>query len=296
MKRWVFGLFFSLVIFSFSNSVFATQVKVATFNTYWFYDDRAPHLNWRDRRKGQTYPQVVNRMAKAVLEIDADIIALQEVEGRGVIEDLNDALGDQKYPYVWVSNGLDAFTGQDVAVLSRYPSVVGPVLAFPSLVEPFKTEGGQPRLAQLQKALRVDVEVGPRQYLTIFSIHLKSKRGGVSSGNERLAQAQIVRTLLRPALEKDNHVIVMGDLNDGVDTPALRRIKGEDGSYELYQTSSSDNFTGKKWTYNYKGDQSQLDHILVSLRLFHSVTQGRVMDFPRKTSDHDAVVIEFDIK
>ena len=143
---------------------------------------------------GQTWEQALATVADAVARIDADVIALQEVEGRRAVERLNEALAERNkaYPYFWVGAGTDPITGQDVAVMSRYPNLTEPVLAYPALREDFTSREGIPTgVAALQKFMRVDLEIAG-QPVTVYALHLKSRRGHrITTDRERLAQARI---------------------------------------------------------------------------------------------------------
>lgn len=280
-----------------SGVVQANDVRFATFNTYWLYDDKAPLLRWPPKSETLTpeerekaYAEKIANVAKAVLSINADILALQEVENLKTLTDLNKALGDRAYPYVFIGHGMDPFTGQDVAILSRFPNVTEPFHRFTD-TEPYLTEYGDPRQARLSKAMRVDLEINGAP-VSVFTVHLKSKRGGVTSDHQRLAQATIFRRLTRSLLEGRNNVVVMGDLNDVPKSPSLRRLRGwGDPGPDLRQTNGAIK-KAERWTHEHKGKQNYIDHILVSPSLKGNVKTANVIGgWDRKTSDHRAVVV-----
>ena len=278
----------------------AESVRFATFNVFWLYDDSAPHQRWADERENQTWEQTLAKVAKAVAVIDADVIALQEVEDHSAVESLNSALADHEksYPFFWVGAGTDPFTGQDVAILSRFPNLIEPIRAYPALRSEFHTDKGYPRLAALQKFMRVDVEVSGKP-VTVYALHLKSKRGNqITSDGERVAQARMVRRLVRSNLEKGSEIkiVVMGDFNDEPGSNTLREIQGlNDASLDLQDAVDSVNLQGEGWTYELNGDQAQFDHILLSKFLFDKVTSAEVIRFDNDVSDHDAFVVDVKI-
>ena len=100
-------------------------------------------------------------MADAIVEIDAHVLALQEVEDRHAVERLNAVLATRGkgYPFYWVGAGDDPVTGQDVAIMSQFPSLTEPVRSYPAMQEDFHTNTGYPRVAGLHKFMRVDLEV-----------------------------------------------------------------------------------------------------------------------------------------
>jgi len=277
----------------------AEEVRIATFNVYWLFDDQPPHLNWHDQRELRSYDQALTFVAEAAKRIDADVIALQEIEGPHIIEALNAKLGDKAYPYAWAGAGTDPFTGQDVAILSRYPNVTEPVRQYSALTETYTDFYGSEKVAALQKILRVSLEIA-RTPVTFFAVHLKSKRGAGESGGERLAQAKILRRLIRPVIDKQAHIVVLGDFNDEKESPPLGEILGRnDPGFDLSETAQHHAFKkdgGIVWTHEYGGEKSQLDHILVNRKLYHSITAGEVIRFDKSVSDHGAVAVTFDIK
>ena len=153
----------------------AESVRFATFNVYWLFDDEPPRQRWGGRRTGHTWEQALAKVADAVAAIDADVIALQEVEDHRAVERLNDALEERNksYPFFWVGAGTDPFTGQDVAIMSRYPNITEPILAYPTLRQDFNSEEGYARVAALQKFMRVDLEI-LGEAVAVYALHLKS--------------------------------------------------------------------------------------------------------------------------
>ena len=273
----------------------AESVRFATFNVYWLFDDEPPLQRWSDRRKDQTWEQTLAKVADAVAAIDADVIALQEVEDRRAVERLNGALAERNksYPYFWVGAGTDPFTGQDVAILSRFPNITEPILAYTTLREDFDGEKGA-RVAALQKFMRVDLEISGEP-VTVYTLHLKSKRGNrADSDGERFAQARIVRRLVRATLEKGRpKVVVMGDFNDGPNSDAVREIRGlNDTSWNMSHASASENMQGEPWTYVFADRRQALDHVLLSRFLFDEVTSATVIRFDDDVSDHDALAVD----
>ncbi|MCY4441226.1 MAG: endonuclease/exonuclease/phosphatase family protein [Deltaproteobacteria bacterium] len=217
--------------------VVAEPVRFATLNVYWLYDDDPPHQKWAGQREGYTWKETLATVADAVASINADVLALQEIESQSTLEDLVEALEERgkSYPYFWIGAGTDPFTGQDVAVLSRYPNLTEPIRAYPALRAEFHTDKGYPRLAALQKFMRVDIEISGEP-VTIYALHLKSRRGnGITTSGERMAQARLIRRLVRANLEKGRpNIVVMGDFNDGPESDTLREIRGlNDGGSAL---------------------------------------------------------------
>ena len=212
------------------------------------------------------------------------------------MERLNAVLASRgkSYPFYWVGAGDDPFTGQDVAILSQFPSLTEPVRSYPAMQEDFHTNSGYPRVAGLHKFMRVDLEV-EGEPVTVFALHLKSKLGNqITSDGERLAQARMVRRLVRPVLEKGRpNVVVMGDFNDVPGSPALREIRGlNDASWDLSNAAESEYMNGEAWTYQYRGNKEQIDHVLLSKFLFDKVAAASVIRIDNQASDHDSFAVD----
>ncbi|MDE0679968.1 MAG: endonuclease/exonuclease/phosphatase family protein [Gammaproteobacteria bacterium] len=295
MMRFATALCAALFLVS---TIDAGQVRFATLNTWWLFDDEPPHLNWARQRDGQSWEESIAHVADAIVEIDADVLALQEVEDRHAVERLNAVLESRGkgYRFYWVGAGDDPFTGQDVAILSRFPSLTEPVRAYPAMQENFHTNSGYPRVAGLHKFMRVDLEV-EGEPVTVFALHLKSRLGNqITSDGERLAQARMVRRLVRPVLEKGRpNVVVMGDFNDVPGSSALREIRGlNDASWNLSNAAESEHMNGEAWTYDYRGQKDQIDHVLLSKFLFDKIAAASVIRIDNQASDHDAFTVDID--
>lgn len=272
------------------------EFTLATFNTFWLFDNEAPLARWGERLPDGGVEEKIRRVAESILATNADVVALQEVEGPVVLEPLVAKLQDLNSPikYFWCSETLDPFTGQNVAVLSRFPVTTVPVTRLDQTVLPYTDHRGFERMGSLGKFLRVDLEVAG-QVLSLFVLHLKSRRGGTEQTRLlRHVQAQIVRSLSRPRVEQGNSrspsfTAIVGDLNDTPQTTPLDTLLGKfDTSYQLF--SATDRLPNEdQWTYVHDGQKQQLDHILLSKFTFDRMLGSGFTRVPRETSDHDAV-------
>lgn len=135
----------------------------------------------------------------------------------------------------------------------------------------------------MRAAIRIDGEV-----VYLYSVHLKSERGGHESDAKRIAQASIVRRNYLQQLADNQYVIVIGDLNGHRGQPALRRIRGlDDLNEDLAQTGDPRFFKRRDseprgefnqrmrqhWTFEFEGRRTQIDHILISQSIRDRCTQ-----------------------
>jgi len=198
-------------------------------------------------------------IAQVIKYNEADIVGLVEVEGANVVKQILKYLPDE-YQMVF-KKGRDGFTGQDVAIITRY-EVVGSPNNFLGVSGTFNGVSKTP-----SKALGVDLKNGSNDYFVVVA-HLLSKRD--DNDNKRAAQANAIHNLID---SKSGHKIVMGDLND---TPNSSTLK------ELYKTDL--NIINKdEYSYIYQGHKQLIDHILVSDSLkvgakFESFDLGAISD------------------
>jgi endonuclease/exonuclease/phosphatase family metal-dependent hydrolase len=253
--------------------------------------------------------------AKAIKAIDADILALQEVENLDGLKRFNaQYLGGMNYRYQLVIDGNDPRL-IDVGILSRYP--------FASIrTHQFQRTKSRRAFIFSRDCLEIDVQITSGARLPIFVNHFKSMIGGRDETMERRkVQAETVVGIIRerlganPAKEK---FIVLGDFNDYMPSPGLEPLVGKDWLENVVQTRLEPD---ERWTHYYaKGNEyRQLDYILLSKALALApgnkkakpeierrglgkrATRAGKKRFPGvgankpKSSDHCPVVIELNV-
>lgn len=234
--------------------------------------------------------------AAAIRRLDADVLALVEVENRGVVERFNRALlSDMGYEEVVLFEGNDG-RGIDVALLSRLP--VGAVTSYRHLSFPLPG-GGKTRFRR--DLLRVRIEPPGAPAFDVFLVHLKSKRGeSQGSAPIRQAEATELRRICDEVLKQDPaaRFVVCGDFNDTWDSPALKTIRGG-GATEL--TCPFDHLPpDRRVTYNREPHRSMIDYILCSPAMAkayvdksYGLIEGSVST---GGSDHNPIEAEFRVK
>lgn len=259
---------------------------------------------WRDPAfRDRKFREATGHVARVLAALRADVLALTEVGDERDVAELQERLRrlGAAYPHRAVGVTRDTFTGQNVAVLSRFP--LGPVVSPLPGTEGYDAELDDPeteREARLTKALRTTFRAAGRTF-HLFVAHLTSERGGHAADAERIAQASLLRRHLLPLLQEDRLVILAGDLNDGRGQPALRRVRGRDDVFpDLLQTGRARYFPREaldtRWTYAYQGVRRQLDHILLSPAVRATcLTRGIRSRVPAQTdrlaSDHRPFVV-----
>ena len=259
---------------------------------------------YRDAR----FLEATRSVATAIRTLDAELIALTEVGDAAGVQLLRNEIADMglNYPHVFVGDSADNTTGQHVAVLSRRPLVQlqaripGREGYYEELDDP-DTEND----TGISKGLHVVFHVKNDIPVHLVVVHLASERGGHEQDQQRVAQASLVRRFYLPFLDAGEHVIVIGDLNDGRGQPVLRRIRGfGDIHGDLIQTGhhrfSAATELGERWTYEFRGKRNQIDHILISRSIYDACgkrnivpeffpTAGTIANTGRPVSDHRAL-------
>lgn len=308
-------LLFTLLCVFFCVSAFAQEVSVATFNAE-FLNKKKVHMKFglpfdikkatdkeqkwwdNDDNRSEKLREASANVAQMIKKINTDILTLTEVGSKEDLEVLIDELKkiDVVYEHWEVCESRDPFTGQHVAILSKYPlkEVWHQIPGSAIYLE--ETDGDSEGETQISKGMKATVTVNSKD-IDIFVLHLKSERGGYESDAKRLAQANIARRAIIKQMNEGRKVIVTGDLNSQKGTESIYRIRGFDDVYEeLIQTGNTQYFENYdvRWTYNYKGQPEQIDHILISpgLSKKSDIKTSIIETNDDKVSDHNPVIVK----
>ncbi|MBP2475336.1 putative extracellular nuclease [Crossiella equi] len=125
-------------------------------------------------------------------------------------------------------------------------------------------------------------------------LHGRFQEPNRSSEVQRLKQAALLRSFadsLR-ATDRDANLVIAGDLNDFVFSPALRTLL--DGP--VLHAPMNDLPPGERYSYVFDGNSQTLDHILVNSKLAKRADLDVVhinAEFHVQASDHDPQVVRF---
>lgn len=215
--------------------------------------------------------------AQAIRALDADVLALQEVENFDVLKRFrNECLKPLGYTYAVLIDGNDP-RFIDVAVLSRYPLT--------RVVTHQELRTGNSALFS-RDCLEVDVDV-KGSTISLFVNHLKSmldkkdpKNGRKNTRDRRMLQARTVKQLVQDRFGPkagSKPFLICGDLND-----YLGAGQGTtDGIRSLVKWGEAENVLDRlpeseRWTHFYEtrktpdtrpASYKQLDYLLVSRSL-----------------------------
>ncbi|MDA0659200.1 MAG: endonuclease/exonuclease/phosphatase family protein [Planctomycetota bacterium] len=267
------------------------MVRVATFNVKNLFD--AVDDPYTDDETTPTKPRAeLEKIARTMRAVDADVWALQEVEDRRYLERFVAAfLPDLDYSQVVLMEGNDG-RGIDVAVLSRLP--VGPVVSHRH--QPFPGVKGRPQRFS-RDVLRVTLEPKERLPFEMWVVHLKSNADGREHAEPiRTAEVVALRQIYQTQLTVDPQarILLCGDFNDTVESASLQPLRhGSDAPRTLF----TDVPLADRITYSREPYRSMIDFIFAAPGMEPSFVKGSYQIHPLEEadsgSDHRPVSAEF---
>lgn len=230
------------------------------------------------------------RLRRVLHILDADVVALMEVETLAVLRRLNDEhLRDLGYRETVLIEGNDPERGIDVALLSRFP--VAHVISHAG--ETFSDSDGRLRRIFSRDCLECHIGLPSGETLVVLVNHFKSKRGGAEETEGlRVRQAARVRVLAESLNRLNSLLAVVGDLNDTPDSPPLRLLTAQ-----LSDVLSDDVPATHRATFMHAGQPERIDYLLAAPALAARLVPGSVLIphdiWPKKASDHSPVRATF---
>ncbi len=257
-------------------------LRIASWNLENFFDRyNDPYRN--DQSSRATTPQRQARMAAVLRELDPDLVAVQEVENRFLLERfVHKHLPDSGYQVVLIEGNDDR--GIDVGLLSRLP-----VRSSTSYRHRrFRAANGREYNFR-RDLLRVEISAPMR--FDVFVAHLKSQRGDHGAELIRTAEAEeIARIVREEAAEHASYrAVLLGDLNEKPGGNTLRTLT-EAGLIDTMAHT-------RKATFHQRPHRGRLDYALVTHALRDHVHSARIVDhLPghdlKKCSDHFPLLLE----
>lgn len=217
------------------------------------------------------YWQKLNSIGKEILSCSdelPDMVALCEVENDTVLHDLTRRSLLRNAGYEYLMTESPDLRGIDVALLYR-PSTLS-VLCYDFLSVPPCTGMNSTRDILYVKGLTLSHDT-----IHIFVVHAPSRTSGeLATRPFRMTVANVVCEAIEQ-LHEDAKIILVGDFNDYVNSPALKRYES------LGLINVSKNAKGRHGvggTYRYKGYWQSLDHIFMSPSLSERVDTVYIND------------------
>jgi predicted extracellular nuclease len=277
------------------------EFNLMTWNVENLFDSLDPNPADPPKPLPSEYKIHLEKVASTIVAAGAPtVVALQEVENIGVLEDLTEhAL---LAPYAYEPVLIEGFDGRgiDVGYLVRGDQA--------SILDIQQRDAPAGLFSRPPLLLKLEVETGGETaVLYLLNNHFASMSGGEEATQpQRTAQAawnlQLVQEIL--AAEPDALVAVMGDLNSFYDSPPIQALR-DGGLLHVLDLLPHE----QRYTYIFEGESEVLDHILITPALLDLLVRVEILhinaDFPLPSpddaspwhkSDHDPVVAFFSIK
>lgn len=257
-------------------------LKIASYNVENLFDlQKSGHeypeyvpdtsANWNKR----TYKIKLHNIAKVIKEIDADILALQEIESLEALKDLRFTLKQNGLYYQYYKIADKKNTTVKVALLSKIPFVYAKEL---SVTPTFKYRN------ILESKFTIN-----KKDIYLFINHWKAKSGPES---KRILSAKILQKRIKQ-LGYDKNIILLGDFNSDYEeyikferkrkhndtngktgiNHILKTIEqNKEASLASYEKENFYNLwydtkEDERFTYIFRGEKEALDNILISQSL-----------------------------
>lgn len=246
----------------------AGAVRLATYNLHNLFDHRDdPALNGDFEDLDLATSEARCRaLAEVIRDIDADIIALQEVESIEALTWFRDTyLPEAGYEHI-ASTDVGDIRGIECSVLSRHPILETKAWKHqqldvqPRIGEGFTSNPGVASLHYARSPLMTVIRIGDEYELTVISLHHKAGRGEVNA-YRREAEALHLLDLLQSWRERnpDRNIALMGDFNAAPWSKSVRLYR-EAGFIDTlsHRSTSRDS---------------------VEARLFKTHESGRILDY-----------------
>jgi len=259
-------------------------IRLGSYNLLNLFDDKDdPRLSGQnDDLPMAIDPDRAAAMAAAIRELDADVIALQEVESEEAVRwFVGRWLKDAGYDHI-ASRDVGNPRGIECAVISRFPIVDVQTFVDADLDDVARPGDGwapRPDDAPPRGALRYQrsplvVTVKPSEHytLTILSLHHKA-----SAGFDFLREAEALKTAsIVRALEKQDpsrNIVLLGDFNAAPWDKSLR-VYLENGMVDVFAARTTDRNKVESRRWRTHESERVLDYVLMNRAAFREFVPG----------------------
>ena len=261
-----------------------TTLKIASYNVENLFDLKKNGHEYREyipysksNWNKKTYKIKLQNIARVIKDIDADIIALEEIESLQALKDLRYTLKKKGLYYQYYKIANQKSTTIKVALLSKIPFV-------------YTREVQVTSSYRYRNILEVKFKINHKD-LYLFINHWKAKS---ASESKRIISAKALRKRIK-TLGYEKNIILVGDFNSDYEenkrfkrSRKLNDTHGRTGINDVLHTKKQkqesyhvkyekDNFynlwydTKKedRYSYIYRGKKEALDNIIISQSLLH---------------------------
>ncbi|MGE0643946.1 MAG: endonuclease/exonuclease/phosphatase family protein [Nitrospira sp.] len=263
-----------------------------------------------------------NEIARRIKQvIDADVLAVQEVEHIEILRQFNREHLGNLYSHIALVEGNDQRL-IDVGILSKLP--IGTIVSHQTAVHPDVPN----RRVFSRDLLQTEIlDNNGNKLFTIYNTHLKSHfvtpgedpvQGAINADNTRKRQAEMISTILTKMERPNSRFILAGDMNDpphseflapmlSVDNqPLINSLEhpAETRPAKAETPGQGPGPQSKSWTHRFNPPGEEFpryelfDHIWVSPSLANRISNPTIDRRTKHTgdgSDHDPAWIDIDL-
>ena len=193
---------------------FDRQPRDQTKNVEIVASGRDDWIGWVELAKEPTDETSTRMTARVIKEVDADIIGIVEAEDRPSLVRFNKELLGGLNQHVMLVDGNDE-RGIDVGILT------GDGFEIESIRSNVDTEDST-GIVFSRDCPQYEVRTPSGTVIHVLVNHFKSKSGGGDTKRQR--QATQVRLIVNDLVAQGQHVIVLGDLNEGPAAPGSQAV------------------------------------------------------------------------
>ncbi len=232
-----------------------------------------------------------NKIANAFIALQADIVAICEVERNDeilgyIVDAMNGIYGENVYAYI--TDGLYAH-----ASAGNYQSLKSGYIYRSDKVTPQGNNTSPYRSGEYCARLRIQAfkENSTNEKFVLSVNHFKAKDSSDDAGES--TRLQNVSNLIYALgnITSDPDILIMGDLNSYMGEAPIEALEEEGFEEQLVR------FDANAYSYIYRGQKGILDHAMANSTMAEQVTGARVYHintaggYNYKYSDHDAVLV-----
>lgn len=230
---------------------------------------RGDWVGWVELKTARVKVEAITMTARMIRDMQADILALVEIESRPVLTEFHDyiyePLSGNRYKHLMVIDGNDS-RGIDIGIMAADG------YSIPSMRSHVDEEFDDGRKVFSRDCPEYIIETPGGEKLAVLPNHFKSKYGGnnQTSKDKRKAQARFTAQYYQRLLNEGvDNIVVLGDLNDVPDSEELapllntdlREITDHPSFTELeFNANTGDRGIG---TFGTGADSKKIDYILL---------------------------------
>jgi endonuclease/exonuclease/phosphatase family metal-dependent hydrolase len=254
-----------------NRGTFDRQPNDSTQNVEIIAGGRTDWIGWVELAK-ESVNEIATRMtARVIKDVNADIIGIVEAEDRPSLVRFNKELLGGRYRHIMLVDGNDE-RGIDVGIMT------GNNFEIKSIKSNVDTEDAVGTVFS-RDCPQYEILTPTGTTVHVLVNHFKSQSGGGDQKRQR--QAAEVRRIVDRLVVQGQHVVVLGDLNEGpaaVGSQAANLSELFDNNSPLVDCYTLQNFQvgNRPGTFDSCGLRNRFDYIMISQSLLPNFTGGGV--------------------